>query len=242
MSPMHELEHELEGELNPVRKVYLDAMLEMEHLMSAASEAEHENQAEQFFPLLLPLAAKLAPLAMKGARPQLGAKYACRQHRAPGGSRPQRHAAGRAAHPRAAGGERAAQIAHAACSAPSASPRQADSGLPPAGAVCRRMPPRSSAAEPVRMLLRLVPDIPLGRASHEPSSRFRGNSRRGPPAAPGARRQHRTPDSQRPPPSGATPAAPIPSDRRVRPGSARDGSGVMSYWEGFLDIGGVSKV
>jgi hypothetical protein len=69
----HEHEHEHEHELNPTRRVYLDAMLEMEHLMSAASQAEHETEAEQFFPLLLPLAAKLAPFALKGAA-KLGAK------------------------------------------------------------------------------------------------------------------------------------------------------------------------
>lgn len=75
-----ELEHELEGdgefelehELNPVRKVYLDAMLEMEHMANAAAESESENEAEQFFPLLLPLAAKLAPMALKMAPKILG--------------------------------------------------------------------------------------------------------------------------------------------------------------------------
>jgi len=61
-----ELEGELEYEyeLNPIKRVYPDAM--MEHLAHAAMEAENEQEAaEQFFPLIGLAAAKLLPLAAK---------------------------------------------------------------------------------------------------------------------------------------------------------------------------------
>jgi hypothetical protein len=61
----HEL-HEGEGEINPIRKVYPDAM--MEHMAHMASMAETEQEAaEQFLPLIPMVAAKLAPLAAKVA-------------------------------------------------------------------------------------------------------------------------------------------------------------------------------
>ena len=69
----HEFEsgfHEGEHELNPTRRVYLDAMLEMEHFAAMAAESESEQEAEQFFPLLLPLAAKALPFIAKA-----GAKF-----------------------------------------------------------------------------------------------------------------------------------------------------------------------
>jgi hypothetical protein len=71
--------HEGEGELNPVRRVYLDAMLEMEHFAAMAAESENEDEAEQFLPLLLPLAAKALPfIAKAGAKvlPKLAGKLA----------------------------------------------------------------------------------------------------------------------------------------------------------------------
>lgn len=71
--------HETEYELNPVRRVYLDAMLEMEHFAAMAAESESEQEAEQFFPLLLPLAAKALPfIAKAGAKfiPKLVGKFA----------------------------------------------------------------------------------------------------------------------------------------------------------------------
>lgn len=61
-----ELEGELESEyeLNPIRRVYPDAM--MEHMAHAAMEAESEQEAaEQFFPLIGMAAAKLLLLAAK---------------------------------------------------------------------------------------------------------------------------------------------------------------------------------
>lgn len=63
-----ELEGEGEGEgeyeLNPIRRIYPDAMLE--HLAHAATEAENEQEAaEQFLPLIPLVAAKLLPLAAK---------------------------------------------------------------------------------------------------------------------------------------------------------------------------------
>ena len=60
-----ELEHELEGELelNPVRRVYLDAM--MEHMAHEASQAETEQEAAEAFLPLLPLAMKALPIAGK---------------------------------------------------------------------------------------------------------------------------------------------------------------------------------
>src|SRR5579862_5348663 len=63
--------HELglhEGEISPVRKYYVDAMLE--HMGHVAAEAESEQEAaEGFLPLIPMLAAKALPLAAK-----LGAK------------------------------------------------------------------------------------------------------------------------------------------------------------------------
>jgi hypothetical protein len=57
-------EFEYEYELNPIKRVYPDAM--MEHLAHAAMEAENEQEAaEQFFPLIGLAAAKLLPLAAK---------------------------------------------------------------------------------------------------------------------------------------------------------------------------------
>jgi len=65
-------EYELESELNPVRKVYTDAM--MEHMAHMASEAETEDEAaEAFLPLIPMVAAKLAPFALKGLT-KVGAK------------------------------------------------------------------------------------------------------------------------------------------------------------------------
>jgi len=64
-----EFEDELEGEfefegLNPISKIYPDAM--MEHLGAAAMEAESEDEAAEHFLPLIPLAAsKLLPLAAK---------------------------------------------------------------------------------------------------------------------------------------------------------------------------------
>jgi hypothetical protein len=76
----HELEgeheHELEGELNPVRKVYTDAMMEHMAHIAAESESEHEA-AEALLPLIPMVASKLVPLAMR-ALPRLGARVAPR--------------------------------------------------------------------------------------------------------------------------------------------------------------------
>jgi len=58
-----EFESEHEWELNPVRRVYPDAL--MEHLGAAAAEAESEDEAEAFLAALVPLAMKAAPLAAK---------------------------------------------------------------------------------------------------------------------------------------------------------------------------------
>src|SRR5262245_58857495 len=54
-----ELEWESEAELNPIRRVYPDAL--MEHLGHAAAEAESEAEAEAFIGALIPLAARLLP-------------------------------------------------------------------------------------------------------------------------------------------------------------------------------------
>jgi hypothetical protein len=54
-----EWEDELEWELNPIRRVYPDAL--MEHLGHAAASAESEAEAEAFIGALIPLAARLAP-------------------------------------------------------------------------------------------------------------------------------------------------------------------------------------
>jgi hypothetical protein len=72
-----ELELEFhEGEISPVRKYYVDAMLE--HMGHAAAEAESEQEAaEGFLPLIPMLAAKALPLAAKfGAKllPKLAGK------------------------------------------------------------------------------------------------------------------------------------------------------------------------
>jgi hypothetical protein len=54
-----EFEWEMEGELNPLRRVYPDAL--MEHLGHAAAQAESEAEAEAFLGALIPLAAQIAP-------------------------------------------------------------------------------------------------------------------------------------------------------------------------------------
>jgi len=58
-----ELEEEVEGEeeVNPIRRIYPDAL--MEHLGHAAAEAESEAEAEAFLGALVPLAARLVPRA-----------------------------------------------------------------------------------------------------------------------------------------------------------------------------------
>src|SRR6478672_8541090 len=64
---------ETELELNPVRRVYPDAM--MEHLGHAAAEAESEAAAEAFLGALLPIAARALPSVMRAAPrliPQIG--------------------------------------------------------------------------------------------------------------------------------------------------------------------------
>ena len=57
--PAQEMEWEGEFELNPVRRVYPDAL--MEHLGHAAKDAETEAEAEAFVGALVPLAARLIP-------------------------------------------------------------------------------------------------------------------------------------------------------------------------------------
>ncbi|MFN8453545.1 MAG: hypothetical protein U0401_02560 [Anaerolineae bacterium] len=52
-------EAEWEEEVNPIRRVYPDAL--MEHLGHAAAEAESEAEAEAFIGALVPLAARLIP-------------------------------------------------------------------------------------------------------------------------------------------------------------------------------------
>jgi hypothetical protein len=82
--PQREWESELEGEfeaqgewegefeVNPVRKVYLDAMLE--HMAHEAVHAESEQEAvESFLPLVPMLASKILPLAARAA-PKLAAR------------------------------------------------------------------------------------------------------------------------------------------------------------------------
>jgi hypothetical protein len=61
LSDAHELEAEweVESELNPIRRVYPDAL--MEHLGHAAAAAESEAEAEAFIGALIPLAARLVP-------------------------------------------------------------------------------------------------------------------------------------------------------------------------------------
>jgi hypothetical protein len=65
-------EWEFEGEVNPLRRVYPDAL--MEHLAHAATETESEEEAEAFIGALVPLAARLIPRvapAVMRAAPQL---------------------------------------------------------------------------------------------------------------------------------------------------------------------------
>ena len=63
-----EFEDEFEGELNPIRKVYSDAM--MEHLGALAAEAESEEEAvEHFLPLIGMAASKLLPIAARALAP-----------------------------------------------------------------------------------------------------------------------------------------------------------------------------
>ncbi|MGH2733641.1 MAG: hypothetical protein ACRDJG_12030 [Actinomycetota bacterium] len=54
-----EWEWELEAEVNPLRQVYPDAL--MEHLGHAAAQTESEEEAEAFLGALVPLAARLIP-------------------------------------------------------------------------------------------------------------------------------------------------------------------------------------
>ncbi|TMC13881.1 MAG: hypothetical protein E6J29_05165 [Chloroflexi bacterium] len=63
--PEQEHEHFLEGEgfleaaMSPSQRVYVESL--MEHLGHAAAEAETEAEAEQFLPLLMPLATSILP-------------------------------------------------------------------------------------------------------------------------------------------------------------------------------------
>ena len=61
--PQQEYEAELEGqfEVNPVRKIYPDAM--MEHLGHAAAETQSEAEAEALAGAMIPLAARVVPRA-----------------------------------------------------------------------------------------------------------------------------------------------------------------------------------
>ena len=73
-------EWEGEAELNPVRKVYLDAMLE--HMAHEAVHAESEEEAvEGFLPLIPLLASKVLPLAAK-VLPRIAGKVIPRLARA----------------------------------------------------------------------------------------------------------------------------------------------------------------
>jgi len=75
-----ELEGEFESMVNPVTRVYPDAM--MEHLGRAAMEAESEFEAaEHFLPLIPLVASKLLPLAAK-ALPRIASKVIPRVARA----------------------------------------------------------------------------------------------------------------------------------------------------------------
>lgn len=59
-----ELAGEVAGEISPIRRIYLDAM--MEHMGHMAAEAESEQEAaEGFLPLIPMIAGKLLPLAVK---------------------------------------------------------------------------------------------------------------------------------------------------------------------------------
>jgi hypothetical protein len=67
-----EYEWELAGEINPIRCVYPDAL--MEHLGHAAAKAESEAEAESYVGALIPLAAQIIPLVtptVMRAAPQL---------------------------------------------------------------------------------------------------------------------------------------------------------------------------
>ena len=65
LETMHESEFEFE--LNPVRKVYPDAL--MEHMAHMVMEAESEQEAaEGFLPLIPLIAGKLLPLAAKATK------------------------------------------------------------------------------------------------------------------------------------------------------------------------------
>jgi len=86
-----EYEWEYEDFVNPLRRVYPDAM--MEHMGHAAAEAESEAEAEAFISALVPLAARLAPHAgrlLRRAAPRLtaAATQAARALRANPSTRP----------------------------------------------------------------------------------------------------------------------------------------------------------
>jgi hypothetical protein len=57
--PQQEYEAEWEAEINPIRKIYPDAM--MEHLGHAAAETHSEAEAEALAGAMIPLAARVAP-------------------------------------------------------------------------------------------------------------------------------------------------------------------------------------
>jgi hypothetical protein len=59
--PQQEYEWESEFEINPIRKIYPDAM--MEHLGHAAAEAHGEAEAESLAGAMIPLAARIVPQA-----------------------------------------------------------------------------------------------------------------------------------------------------------------------------------
>jgi hypothetical protein len=68
----YEFEEEGFARINPVRRVYTDAL--MEHMGHAAAQAESEAEAEAFIGALIPLAARLIPQAASAvmrAAPQL---------------------------------------------------------------------------------------------------------------------------------------------------------------------------
>ena len=84
-------EGEAEWEVNPIRRIYPDAL--MEHLGHEAAHAENEEEAEAFVGALVPLAARLAPKvapAILRAAPQLirGVAGAARSLRANPATRP----------------------------------------------------------------------------------------------------------------------------------------------------------
>jgi hypothetical protein len=64
-------EFEAEGFVNPQRRLYQDAHQMMEQIGRAASEAESEDEAEAFLPMLLPLAAKALPMLARRVAPRL---------------------------------------------------------------------------------------------------------------------------------------------------------------------------